>query len=222
MELEYEKQRKVKGLSKAIYIVAKVLKVFLIIGFVAVIIGMITIPAITSAIKVEDNTIKVFDEKVSYEQFDNKIVFKDINNKEVFTIEDDIDDVNKVLDYLDNNKLGNMVLLIEVSLLLAEVVICLVYYIMKHIEILFKNIHDKDTPFIMENVDHFRKIAYLLIAVLVVEIISNLTFTLVKSNFVLSVALANILFILGFFVFSYIFEYGVKLQESSNEKMYSE
>lgn len=221
MELEQEKQRKVKGLSKAIYIVAKVLSVFLIIGFIGIIVGMITVPIITSSIKVENNTITIFDEKVSYEQLDNKIVFRDSKNKDIYTIEDDIDDVNKVLDYLDNNKLNNMVVLFEVSLIFAIVVIALVYYALKHIGDLFKNIHDKETPFIMENAVHFRKIAYLLIAVLVVEAISNFTLTIFNSDFVLKIDLVNILFILGFFVFSYIFEYGSKLQEKSEIKMYN-
>ena len=221
MELTEEKQRKVKGLSKAIYIVAKVLRICLIIGFVGVIIGMITIPVITTSIKVENGTITVFDEKVSYEQLDNKIIFRDSKEKEVFTITDDIENVNKVLDYLDNNKLGNMIVLIEISLVLAEVVIVLVCYTFKHIEELFKNIHDKDTPFTMENAEHFRKIGYLLIAVLVVEAISNFTFTLINSDFALNVDLANVLFILGFFVFSYIFEYGSKLQDESKSKMYN-
>lgn len=156
-----------------------------------------------------------------YEQLDNKIVFRDSKNKDIYTIEDDVDDVNKVLDYLDNNKLNNMVVLFEISIVLALVVIALVYYALKHIEDLFKNIHDKDTPFIMENAEHFRKIAYLLIAVLVVEAVSNFTFTIFKCDFVLNVDLANILFILGFFVFSYIFEYGSKLQENSLSKMYN-
>lgn len=221
MGLIEEKQRKVRGLSKAIYIVAKILRIFLIIGFVGVIIGMITIPVITTSIKVENGTITVFDEKVSYEQSDNKIVFRDSKDKEVFTITDDIDDVNKVLDYLDNNKLANMVVLIEISLVLAEIVIILVCYTFKHIETLFKNIHDNDTPFTMENAEHFRKIGYLLIVVLVVEAISNFTFTLINSDFVLNVDLVNVLFILGFFVFSYIFEYGTKLQSASKDKMYN-
>lgn len=222
MKLENEKQRKLKGLSKAIYIVAKVLRVFLIIGFVGIIIGMITIPIITNKIKVENHTITILDEKVTYEQKDNKIIFRDTNNKDVYTMEDDVNDVNKVLDYLDNNKLGSMVVIIEISLALALVVVCLVYYAMKHIEQLFKNIHDNDTPFIMENALHFRKIGYLLIAILIVEAVSNLTFTMVKSDFALKVDLVNVLFILAFFAFSYIFEYGSKLQEATNGKIYDE
>lgn len=52
MKLEQEKQRKVKILSQAIYIVAKVLRVLLIICFIGLIVGMITVPIITSTIKV--------------------------------------------------------------------------------------------------------------------------------------------------------------------------
>ena len=57
VKFKKEKQKQMKGLSKVIYILARIGKIATVIGIVSVVISMITLGYIGSNVKVQDNNI---------------------------------------------------------------------------------------------------------------------------------------------------------------------
>ncbi len=101
--------------------------------------------------------------------------------------------------------------------------LCLTLLLLKHLDKLFTNINSGDTPFTLENVDHIKKIAYLMIALIVIPSISAVMFELVvQRDLNIDFNTFSVLEILIIFVMSYIFEYGYEIQLDSKGIMYGD
>lgn len=223
VKLNKEKQRKLKGLSKAIYIISKIGWIFCIVGMVGLVIAMITVPAITSNIKVSNNQIKIFGQTVSYERSDNQVIIRDKDDEAVITELDDVKDLNLVFDYLENHDMTKLAIYGEIVFVFALATLIVSFLIFKTLEKLFVNIYKNDTPFTMENVEYIKKIAFLLIGIIVISMISSSVISLVAFDGIEGeFAGVNILYILGLFSLAYIFEYGVEIQKDSNGKIYGD
>ena len=220
VKLEESKQRKVKGLSKAIYIITKIGKIVMIVLAPIVLLCMIALPLILSRVDVKDNEFVVNgktkieiieDEKGVHLKYDDKVVAFEGDEKAIL----------KIKDTLQNNSKAYIIGYAEVSFTIVLILLAIVFLTLRNIEKLFKNIHDGDTPFTLENVNYMRKTAKLLIALIVVPAILNLASSLVfKKNLDLSINGVTITEILFLFCLSYIFEYGYNLQSDSKAKMY--
>jgi hypothetical protein len=88
---------------------------------------------------------------------------------------------------------------------------------------LFKNINEGNTPFILENVGHVSKIAWFMIATILIENISTLIYTnIINTNISSGIEMFDLIEILFVFSMSYIFKYGHQLQVDSNAIMYGD
>lgn len=223
VKLAKEKQGKLQTISKIISIVSIVCRVFCIIGIVGVVIAMLVVPFVTGSIKVTaaNNTIKVFDNVITYERNDEKITFNTKDDTETVDNKDAVFALNKILDYLEKNDLSVITIIIEATLVFAIAIIVLTFMLLGKLRKLFNNIHDGDTPFTMENVGYIRNIAYILIAMACIKIAGNgIVSILIANNATFSFDLTDILYILILFAVAYIFEYGYGLQKDSEHKIY--
>lgn len=228
VKFKKEKQKQMKGLSKAIYVLARICKVFTLIGGCFLIVLMIAFPFIVNKIKVDDNTIEAFDHKVTYERVDDEIIFKPLNNdsklKEyTLTNKDEVIGTNEVLEVLKSNSNVKVIVFMEAAFLFILGSIALMYLTLRHLEKLFVNIHNGETPFSMENVDHIKKMAILMIINIILPNISSVMIEVISgiethSGF----DLINIIYILFLFSMAYIFEYGYEIQLDSKGKMYDD
>ncbi len=108
------------------------------------------------------------------------------------------------------------------GLILAAYLI-LYWIILKHLEHLFVNINNGDTPFTLENVKHIKKMAYLLIAAIVLPIAAGVIFeSVLKTDLDVGFELYNAVEILFLFSMAYIFEYGYEIQLDSKGKIYGD
>ena len=108
---------------------------------------------------------------------------------------------------------------------MISLIVCLVLalFLFKRLEKLFNNINKGDTPFTLENVEHIKRIAYLMIALIIIPNIGGTLFELIlKKDLDVSFELFNVLEILILFVVAYIFEYGYEIQLDSKGKMYGD
>ena len=154
---------------------------------------------------------------------DNKIVLKhddvvlaDVSNQEsIVTIRNVI-----------SGNLNNKALLIgycEVALITLVAYLVLSVFMLKRLEKLFNNINNGDTPFTLENVEHIKKIAYLMITLIILPYVGGTIFgILLNRNLDVSFELFSVVEILILFVISYIFEYGYEIQLDSKGKMYGD
>lgn len=223
VKLKKEKQRKMKGLSKAIYVLARIGKVASILGIISVLLTMIVTPILANNVKVENNKIIIFGEEVKYQkQYDNiKITFKE--NESTITDQMEVYMASIVIDKIENGQMPMMVGLIEVAFTVLTISLVLLYLTFKRLEKLFINIHNGTTPFTMENVDHIKKMAIFMILIIVLPNISGvITQMIVGEDLGIGFEMFDIIYILFLFSMAYIFEYGYQLQLDSKGMMYGE
>ena len=227
VKLKEEKQKQVKGLTKAVMVIAKILKVVTIVGMVGIIIGMLSIALVGSMVKVENNQIKVAGEIIKYERTDKEVTFKTVNKNgeieetEKITKGADVETINKALDYIEDKNIPVLVVFVEIALLCVGGILVVTLLVLKEVIKLFTNIHDGETPFTLENVEHIKKIAKYLIIGAVIKIVSGIISGLFMDGiFDMSFDLSDALYIIIIYVLSYIFEYGYEIQLDSKGKMY--
>lgn len=223
VKFKKEKQNKVKGLSKAIYVIARIGRILSIVGIICTIATMIAIPFISSNVKVKDNEIELYGEKVRYEYQDDDLIFKYNNQEKILEREEEKLAIKETLNKIEN---GNMLLLvgfIETAFTFLIVTLVLFIIILKHLEKLFINIHNGETPFTIENVKHIKKMAMFMILVIIIPNIAGvIAEKITGENLGIGFELFDLIYILLLFSMSYIFEYGYEIQLDSKGKMYGD
>lgn len=220
--MENGKQKNVKGLSKAIYIIARICKVFTIIGLIGLLIAMIVVPIVGTNIKTEDNnTLVIFGEKINYVRDNNQITVSYKEDSETIKGKDEVYSLNKVIDFLEENDIVRVTICVEFMLLFVSASVVFMYLVFKKTDKLFTNINREDTPFTLENVDHIKKIAcFLLCSIIAPVFASTISEIMLGTDFSLNISLTKIVLILVLLCLSLIFEYGYNLQKESKLKMY--
>lgn len=221
VKFKQEKQKKMKGISKTIYIIARISKIILLVSAVLLALTMVTIPIVASGIEITDNEFKFYGETYAYE-INNKIIT--LTNTENGTSTDlYVDTDSNLQNYFTSHTLTYYIVAAEFIGVCLLAFIALVFYILKYIEKLFVNIHNEDTPFTMENVKYIRKIAILLIiAILAPTIIGMIFQAIVKIDMNIGIELMDFVLVLIIFSLSYIFEYGYEIQLDSKGRMYGD
>ena len=222
VKLKKEKQKKVKGLSKAIYVISRICKICATVGIISIIVSMIMVGVVGSKTKIDtnNNRIEVFGEKINYEIKGNNLILK--NNKGEID-KTHIAELEKIENYLDNKKVSSLVILAEVAMLCLTITLLFTRILLKNLEMLFINIHDGDTPFTLENVSYVKNITKYMIFVMAFPIVSAGIMSLFTDiELGLEVNLMNIVLILAVAAIGYIFEYGYEIQRDSNGRMYGD
>lgn len=223
VKLKKEKQKRMKVLSKIIYIVARIGKILTIASSIAVLVTMIALPIITSNIKVDGNKATIFNEVVEYQREDTKIILKQGNREEIITKSEDLKVVNEIINAIENNELTKITIFTEVAFACLVATLILLYLTFRHLEELFVNIHNGDTPFTIDNVKHIKMMSYLLIGVtLLPDICGVIAELIMKIDLNIGLGLMDLLYIIILYSLSYIFEYGYEIQLDSKGKMYGD
>ena len=209
-----EKQNQVKGLCNAISLIGRIGAIVLKVAIPFVVIAMILIPYLINSVKLDGDTIsfttnniKLIDDKV--EVFDFIIM--------------DIDEDAEVLNILKNNTKSEIICYVEAGFVFLIVNLIIMIIILEKVDKLFTNIKNNKTPFTLDNINYIKKISYFMIALIIIEPISEILFSFItnvegSSGF----ELMSILEILILFSMSYIFEYGYEIQKDSKGIMYDE
>lgn len=224
VKFKKEQQRKMKLLSKAIYILARIGKIALIIGMTCVAFTMVSIPFISMNIEVKDNhVIEIFGEEIEYQRNDGEIEIIHNNEKKVIRNSNDKAAMNNMIDWLENHSLVTLVIFIEIAFMFLIITLSLLYLTFKNLESLFMNIHNGETPFTMENVLHIKKMATFMVATIIVpNIIGIFVQMVIGEDLEIGFEVFDFIYILFLISMAYIFEYGYQIQLDSNGTMYGE
>lgn len=216
VKFKKEKQEKVKGLSKAIYIIAEIGKVIVSIAIVMALIGIIILPILAFNVEIqEQNKIKAFGTEFEYQTRNEEMVLKYANGEVVIGLVDENTDMNSILEKIRNTSKFSIIVIGEIFLICSVIVLICIYNIMKHVKNIFLNIHNGDTPFTRENVQSIKKTAkYMIITILLP--------TITENSVTIGIDLLEVLYILIIFCLSYIFEYEYEIQLDSKGKIYGE
>lgn len=227
VKFKQEKQRKIKGISKAIYILARIGKIVTTIVIPIALFLLIISPIFINNIELKDNMIMFKGSRI-----DDRIVITEEKRQDGITVQVKVNDIIvaeernqdmilKMKSILENNSKGSIIAYIEVGF--GCLIICLVLYrmVLTRLEKLFMNIHEGDTPFTLENVKYIKEMAKLMIFALVLPKCGGLIFlNILKTDLDIGFELFDIAQILFLFGIAYIFEYGYELQLDSKGKMY--
>lgn len=223
VKLKKEKQKKMKVLSKIIYIVARIGKILTIVSSVIVLITMIALPIITSNIKIDGNKATVFNEVLEYQRKDEEIIIIQNGKEKQITNGNNLKAANEIINIIENNELTKMTIFTEAAFACLVATLILLYLTFKHLEELFVNIYNGDTPFTIDNVKHIKMMSYLLIGVtLLPEICGVIAEVFMKMDLDIGFGLMDLLYIIILYSLSYIFEYGYEIQLDSKGKMYGD
>lgn len=223
--LDKNDSKGLKTLSKIISIFAKILKVLLIIAIPFLVVLMIIVPFIIKNIEIGDNYLTYKNPSgeiltIQGEDFSLSGKYTIKYKDEITTGEikyDLLGEIAKTIKNMDNTKI---IVFAEVSLVLtiASVVLEIVFF--TYLSKLFKNISEK-TPFTLQNADFLKKMTYILIFNIVIEILLNFL-----SKLFINVEMSNnygfnsIIVMMVFACLSHIFRYGYNLQQNTNSDIY--
>ncbi|MCI9281086.1 MAG: helix-turn-helix transcriptional regulator [Bacilli bacterium] len=219
--LKKEEQNKMKILSKFVLVFAKIGRVLCLITLPLIAISMLLFPYFMNKIEVKDNEIILKNSNIISLVEDNEKVVLKVNG---LTIVDETKDyINaEIINVINNNSKGLIIGYIEVALLTLFITMYLVSLTFKHLNKLFDNFNRGETPFTLENVLHIKKMAWLMIIVIILPNVGGAIFNLLLTTKInIDFELFDIVEILFLFSLAYIFEYGRLMETNHNSKMYS-
>lgn len=209
--LSKKEQTNYNSLCRIIYILAKVVRICLMIFIPFIILSMVFIPFIFKKVEVSANIVK-FSDNVSIIVREDGISAKIGNNVHVLncnTLE-----MDQLMTFLAGNSKSTVILRFEVSFLLLATIVILAIYLLNYIELLFDSFAKEKVPFTEENTDYVFKIAVYLLAVKVACLCLSLVGVFGKCFVKI-----NIITILVMFAVYYIFKYATSMQKISTTKM---
>ena len=214
--LKKEQQSKMKGISKFISLVAKIVRIICLVCLPVIIISMLFFPYLINKIDIKDNEISIKgNDNISLVEEQDKIVLK-INGITLFDESKELIN-NHIINVLNNNSKTLIIGYIDVAFLTLLITVYLISLILKHLNNLFKNLYLGETPFTLENVNHIKKMAWLMIVAIILPTIGGMIFNnLLTAETNIDFELFDIVEILFLFSLSYVFEYG-RLIEIENK-----
>ena len=221
VKFKKEKQKQMKGISKVLSLIGKIAGIVarVAIGFLVAI--MIGLPFMFKYIDVKDGKLVSISDKIQIVKYDNGNDIR-INGNTIATNIKNEDSINLVSSIEKYSKPGTIVLMeLGFSTLLAFLIVLVI--LLKHLEELFDNINKGETPFTLDNVNHIKKMTYLMIAAIVLSGVGAGLFDVIANKDVnFGFGMFSIVEILFLYSMSLIFEYGHEIQLDSKGKMYSE
>ena len=222
-----------KESKKTLKVLSKILEVITIIGKVCSIIAIPCIALVMVCVPYFVNNINVDNKKIEFKVFDQNVILMEegknntnlkvkVDNELVSTTEEG-QIINTINEALKNTSKNTVTICAEITLTFLVATIIFSIIVMNYAIKLFKNIGNKETPFIEENVSYLRKMAKFMIVAAVLEILSNIIVQAISGYDIGSIFNTySVLEILVLFILSYIFEYGCELQKNSKKKIYDE
>ena len=141
----------------------------------------------------------------------------------VIADESNLETIIKIKEVLTNNSKIQIIGYLETGFIFLLINIILYIIILMYLEKLFININNGDTPFTLENVNYIKKMAFLMIATIILPSMSGALFELIlKTDLDVGFELFDVIQILFLFSMAYIFEYGYEIQLDSKGKIYGD
>lgn len=229
VKFKEEKQKKIKGISKAIYILARIGKIITTVAIPIIVFLLIFTPIFISNIELKDNTI-IFkgariDDKIviTEERANDGVTLKLKVNDILLADESNQDAILQMKNVLENNSKEKIIAFLELGYVCLITCIVLYRMTLSRLEKLFININEGETPFTLENVKYIKEMAKLMIIALILPSGGGLIFEkILRTDLDVGFELFDVIQILFLFGISYIFEYGYELQQDTKAKMYGE
>ena len=215
VKFDEEKQTKVKQLSSIISLIGKIGSIVLKVAIPFIIIVIFLVPYLINNLEVVNGEIIASSDKITIIN-DTKI---EVGNFMLIELDRGMSLYDLVMIFEKYSKM-EIIIYLECGLLLLIIELVMMIIILNKVYKLFKNIKEKSTPFILENVKYIKNISYLMIGLIMINPIGEILF-----DYILGTTNGDgieLIYILEiFFSMTYIFEYGYEIQKDSVGKMYN-
>lgn len=219
VKFKAEKQKKMKGISKAIYVTARIGKIVVVMSAIILAVLLMLLPIIANGIEITENNISFYGENYKYEIDEKNIIVTEEKTGKSTSIYVDTD--SDLQEYYNSHSKTFLIVSTEVVGISLIAFLGITFIILRNIEKLFINIHNDDTPFTLENVKYIRKIAmFLIIAIIAPTVCGGLFQAFAEVDMNVGIELMDLILVLIIFSMAYIFEYGYEIQLDSRGKMY--
>ena len=221
VKFKKEKQKQMKGISKVLSLVGKITSIVLRVALGFLVLAMILVPFGFQFLDIKDGHLTTKDKKIQIVEvgknteirIGDHVVAADMKAKDINTMAIAIDQFGET----------GVVILLELGMIFLGAFIIVLIKSLEHLELLFKNINEGDTPFTLDNVDHIKKMAYLMITCIILSSIGQTILNIpLRGQVNLELNILNIIEILFLYSMSIVFEYGHEIQLDSKGKMYDE
>ena len=219
VKFKKEKQSQMKTISKILSLIGKIGAIVARVGLVFVIIAMATIPFAFKYIDVKDGRLVSNNSAIEVVEHRNQLDIRVNNSTAATNIKNS--DVNMVATAIEKYSKPGVVLFFELGFALLLAFLVVLIKTLKHLELLFDNINKGETPFTLENVNHIKKMSYLLIASIVLSSLGQTAMNIPMDSDI-EFSMFNVVEILFLYSMSLIFEYGYEIQLDSKGKIYGE
>ena len=221
VKFKKEKQKQMKGISNILSLIGKIGGIVARVGLVFVIITMVIVPFVFTNIEVNDGKIVSDNNKIELVKHNNTYDVRINGSTAATNIKDkDLDMAAKSIEHFSK---PGVIILLELGFAFIVAFLIVLIKALKHLELLFTNINKGDTPFTLDNVNHIKKMSYLMIACLILSKIGESLLDIpFNGAYVLDVNILNIVEILFLYSMSLVFEYGHEIQLDSKGKIYDD
>ena len=222
-----------KIVSRILGILTRIGSVFCWIGAVAVALVALSTAIIAPNLKINKDLkeISLFENTISYDikgkeitvgEGDKKVVIKDGNitvgeDGSVVDVKLSDSSIRLAEEFIENDAM-KFIAALPYALTVAFAAIIFIALALGHCASVLKNIADKETPFIEENVDRTEKAAKYFIIALVLTFIGNFILDIVMDVQGYHFDFSSITTILGLYVLVYIFKCGIEAGSKKSEK----
>ena len=221
VKFKKEKQKQMKGISNILSIIGKIGGIVARVGLVFIIIAVVAIPFLFKSIDIKDGKIVSTSNRIKMVEYDKSFDLR-LNDSTILT-NGGRGDLKRLTNSIEKFSKPIVVLFLELGLVFVIAFIIVLIKALKHLELLFSNINKGDTPFTLDNVNHIKKMSYLMIACVILSSIGQSLLEIpFKSLVQLDFNLVNIVEILFLYSMSLVFKYGHEIQLDSKGKIYGE
>lgn len=221
VKFKKEKQSQMKGISKVLSLVGMITAIVLRVVFGFLVAGMILLPIGFKYIDIEDGKIVSKDKKIQIVEVGKSTEIRIGDHVVAADVKES--DINTIVPSIEKYGETGVVIFLEIGMAFLGAFIIVLIKSLKHLELLFKNINEGDTPFTLDNVEHIKKMAYLMITCIILSAIGQTILNIpLREQVNLELNLLNIIEILFLYSMSLVFEYGHEIQLDSKGKMYGE
>ena len=219
VKFKKEKQKQMKGISKVLSLVGKIAAIVLRVSVGFLVAAMILLPIGFKYIDIEDGKLVSKDKKIQIVEVGNSTEIR--IGDHVVAADVKTSDINNITPAVEHFGETGVIVFLELGMVFLGAFIIVLIKALEHLEKLFKNINEGDTPFTLDNVDHIKKMSYLMIACIILASIGGVLLNIPLKNEVdLDFDLLSITEILFLYSMSLIFEYGYEIQQDSKGIMY--
>ncbi len=163
VKLKETEQRRVKILSKVLFMIGRIGAIISRVGIGFVCVVLFIIPLLISNIEIKDDTLVVSGNIIKINEIDgglrislkdnDHVIIGDIDNKDFFNIKNSFSKYNKYV----------LMTIIEIGLIILIVFLLFISKVLSYLDKLFSNIYKGETPFTLKNVYYIKKMSFFMI-----------------------------------------------------------